>query len=353
VKNSKSVIITGTHHTPAIELIKQLQIDPDTLWQIHYISHLTPRDTHLTNIIIPKLKDKYHNICSGKFHRRSFFQTLIGIPATIIGFLQSVYLIRRIKPDIVVSFGGYVSVPVIISAALFHIPTITHEQTLTASLSTKINSYVVNKIALSFDDPSQINQLPRRKVVITGNLLRQSIFENHGYTYQKLITDNKPLIYITGGNQGSNFLNQLTIRLIPKLKDNFNIIHQTGNNFSAHHFPGYHPTPFVNVEDIGWVLHHSQIIISRAGANICQELDALNKKAILIPLPFTQQNEQFLNAHWLQQRHPDLIIIIPQLEAKTNIVSQAISRLSNLPFLKSPARKTINIRLLKLIHELT
>jgi UDP-N-acetylglucosamine--N-acetylmuramyl-(pentapeptide) pyrophosphoryl-undecaprenol N-acetylglucosamine transferase len=352
VKNQKSIIITGTHHTPAIELINLLRQDTQISWKISYIGHQYPTDTHIAHTIIPKLKIPFYNLNCGKFDRKDILKTIIGTFSTIKAFFQSLTLISKIKPDVIVSFCGYVSVPVIIAAYFKKIPSITHEQTLTLSLSTKINRFFVNKIALSFNDPSQIKKLPPQKVVITGNLLRQAIFNRQSPKYQKLITDNRPLIYVTGGNQGSNFLNQLIINLLPKLKDKFNIIHQTGNNYPVSHFPNYYPTEFVDIEDIGWVLNHAQIVISRAGANTCQELDILNKKSIVIPLPFTQQDEQLLNARWLQQRHPKSVVIIPQSKAETNTIYQTILQLSQISSPLTSIKPSINLKLLNLIHEL-
>lgn len=350
MKNQKNIVITGTHHTPAIELVNLLHRDTQTSWNIFYIGHLYPTETHILHTIIPKLGVSFYNLDCGKFDRKNLDKTLLGIPKTIAAIFRSFSLLTKIKPDVVVSFGGYVSVPVVIASYFKKIPSLTHEQTLVNSLATKINSHFVNKIALSFNNSDQIKELPEKKVVVTGNLLRQAIFHTHSSKFKK--TDKLPLIYITGGNQGSEFINHLTLELIPKLNRQFTIIHQTGHNFPAHHFPNYQPTPYVEIEDIGWVLNHAQIIISRAGANICQELDVLQKKSILIPLPFTQRNEQTLNAQWLRLRHPDSVIIISQSEAKTGNLLDSISRLSKLPPAKTAINPTVNLQLLKLIHEL-
>ena len=231
MKKSKSIIITGTHHTPAIELINLLRLDQHTNWQISYIGHQYPTETHIIHTLIPKLKIPFYNLECGKFDRRNFLKTLFNLPKIFLAIFKSLSLINQIKPDLVISFGGYVSVPVIIAAFFKKIPSITHEQTTVNSLSTKINSFFVNKIALSFNNQSQINQLPKHKVIITGNLLRQAIFNTESKKFT--ITNQLPLIYITGGNQGSNFINRLAQKLLPKLTTKFNLIHQTGNNFTA------------------------------------------------------------------------------------------------------------------------
>lgn len=339
---SKTILITGTHHTPAIELIKLLQSDRRTNWQIHYIGHLYPHETHIAHTIIPKLKIPFYNLNSGKFDRKNFLRTLAGIPRIFLSFFQSLNLLRRIKPDIVISFGGYVSVPVIVAAYFKKIPSITHEQTLTESLATKINRLFVTKVALSF--PPAVF---RQKDVVTGNLIRTAIFDQSSTKFSQL---KKPIIYITGGNQGSEFINRLVVELLPDLTK-YSIIHQTGKKTVLHSkFPHYHHFEYIEIEDIGWVLNHADIIISRAGANICQEIDLLNKNAILIPLIFTQQDEQTKNAFWLQNRHPQNVVVIPQLQANAHRVLSAIQQL---PASSSrPSRPPASSPLINLIYEL-
>lgn len=282
-------------------------------------------------------------------------ETVSSIPTTIKAIFVAKKLIRQIRPDIVVSFGGYVSVPVIVAAFFQKIPSLTHEQTTTNSLSTKINGLFVNKIALSFDNKDQINQLPKNKVTITGNLIRQAIFNTDSKKFKDLSLKigHFPIIYITGGNQGSNFLNNLIKETLPILSKKYFLIHQTGNNFSASKLTNYYSAAYIEIEDIGWILNHADIIISRAGANTCQELDTLNKKAIIIPLPFTQQNEQLLNAQWLQSRHLKTIKVIPQSQANPSTLISDINFLNQLPSPKPNQKQFISpSKLLKLIHDL-
>ena len=148
-KKTKTIIITGSHHTPAIELIHQLKNDNLFNWNIVYVANLNSSETHLAKTIIPKLNIKFYPLNSGKFDRRFFPNNITTIPKTITAFFQSLTIINQNKPDIIISFGGYTSVPVILAGFFNRIPSITHEQTLTVSLSTKINSLFVKKVALS------------------------------------------------------------------------------------------------------------------------------------------------------------------------------------------------------------
>lgn len=280
----------------------------------------------------------------------------MGIPKIIKAFFTSLSLLKKLRPQIVVSFGGYVSVPVVIAAYFNKIPSITHEQTVTNSLATKINSYFATKVALSFDSVTQKKQLPIKKTVITGNLLRQEIFNTTSTNYKN--TPN-PIIYFTGGNQGSIFLNELIYQLVPLLDNKYTIIHQTGKNNNQilqdelTKKYSYLSSEFVESEDIGWVLGNSDVIVSRSGANICQEIDTLDKKALLIPHPFTQQNEQQLNALWLQNHHPESIKIVSQPDANPSTILKTINELVTTAHTSHPKKLPLIHPLYKLVHEIS
>lgn len=351
------ILLTGVHLTPALELIKQLKKDK-TKWQIFYIGHLQTTNTHIKNTLIPLIGQK--NIAfipSGKFDRQRPLKTIQGIPKTFIGIIKSLQLLKKIKPSIVVSFGGYVSVPVVFASFLKQIKSITHDQTQTVSLSTKINSFFVTKIALSFSNPNQIKQLPKHKVEITGNLLRTDILnKNSSKKFTSLAKNKKPLLYITGGSQGSLIINQTIKKILPQLTS-FKIIHQIGTiNLSrfqplSKKFPNYHPVEYVGPNDLGWIFYHAKIVISRAGANTCQELAVRNKNCVIIPIPNTSQNEQQKNALWLKSKNKNCHII-KQKQLTTSSLLKAIKSISNQPNLTIRKKITQNKKLLDLIHEI-
>ena len=359
---TKKILLTGTHLTPALELIRQLQKDSKTSWQISYIGRESNsndiNDKSIESKIIPSLGVNFYSIPCGKLDRRYFPNTLAGIPKTINGFFKTIKLINQIKPDIVVSFGGYVSVPVIFISWLKKIKNITHEQTLTNSLTTKINSRFVTKIALSFNNSTQIAQLPQNKVVITGNLLRHQLFEKTEIplSIKKSKLKIKNLIYITAGNQGSHTVNLIIKSILPKLK-NFNIIHQTGKNdlkiFSAltQKYDNYFVSDYFDTLSFAWIIQSSDIIISRSGANTSQEIVAFNKKSILIPLPKSQQNEQLLNAQWVKKQIPQTIIV-NNFNLTPKIILNSIQKLSQIKLKNNQTSQKPNLKLLNLIHEI-
>ncbi len=358
-KITKTIIITGTHLTPALELIRQLKTDSKINWSIFYIGRKfnssVSQKASIESIIIPKLGVKYYSIPCGKLDRRYLPNTLTGIPKIIKGFIQAKKIIKNINPDIIVSFGGYVSVPVIINAFISKIASITHEQTSTNSLTTKINSLFVTKVALSFNNENQINNLPKNKVIVTGNLLRYELFTKN---QNQLIKTQKPILYITAGNQGSHSINLVIKETLPLLQD-FSIIHQTGkidfNKFKhlSSTYPNYSAFEYIETKYIGWILKNSDLIISRSGANTSQEIAAFSQKSILIPLPQSQQNEQLLNANWVKNLLPQKTIIINQDQLNQNNLLKAIKKLKSIKTINKIKENKPNLNLLKLIHEIT
>jgi UDP-N-acetylglucosamine--N-acetylmuramyl-(pentapeptide) pyrophosphoryl-undecaprenol N-acetylglucosamine transferase len=353
-KPKYTIVICGTHLTPALELINQLKNDPKVSWSIKYIGRKfnssTDNSPSIESVVIPQNQIDFFSILCGKFDRSFFPNTLRGLPHLFSGLISSIQIISKLKPNIVVSFGGYVSVPVIIASYLKNIPSITHEQTPTLSLATKINSLFVKKVALSFDSQSPSSA----KYIVTGNLLRREIFNQKSATFEKL-PKNKKILYFTAGNQGSHILSQLLFKLLPSLSE-YLVIHTGYQDFEqaklfSSKYQYYHPFEFIGPSDIGWVLNHADIIISRSGANTSQEIVALQKSSILIPLPVSSQNEQVLNAKWVQSQLPNRTIVLDQKNLTPNMILASINTLISKTSTSVIKHYQPNNKLLTLIYE--
>ena len=346
----KNIIITGNHHTPAIELIQQLKED-DVSWRIFYITHSTPTETHVSNSLKNLGLEKIYDVDCGKLYRYSLLKTLKSIPDIFRAICTSFKIIKSIKPDIVISFGGYVSVPVIFSAWLQNITSFTHEQTSTLSLSSLINGFFVKKICLSFD-PKYMPWFFKTKYLLTGNLLRRQIYSKTTKNYRSLINHKLPIIYISGGNQSSKIINDTILKIKHHLVQKYIIIHHVGIQGSA--IPAeknYYPTTYVGLDDIGWVLNNSHIVINRAGANYCQEIVALAKNSILIPLPTSAQHEQQKNADLVKSQLPKNTIIINQSNLTPDLLLDSIYQLADSKPKHPHTTSPINKNLLSLIHQ--
>lgn len=360
MKPTKTIVLCGTHQSPAIELYYQLQSDHKYSWKTYYIgrpyqsptSKLPSTESHFSKqSSIPFLP-----INPGKFDRMNKLKSLLFIPHTLWSICKSYLYLQKINPDIIISTGGYASVPVIIAGWILSIPSINHEQTIITTLAANINSFFCTKIALSFDYPSQISSLPISKVVVTGNLLRSQLYKKTNYP--KIFSNNKPILLVICGNQGSIQINSLILQIASKLYGQYNIFHLSGiqefdkitkltqKNRSQHYVASYW-----EADKLAPILQHASLIISRAGANSTQEIESLNKKAILIPL-LSRKKEQTANALWAQNLHPEQIIILQESEANPESLLSAITKLSKVPDQPPTLVQPNKHKFLNLIHSL-
>jgi UDP-N-acetylglucosamine--N-acetylmuramyl-(pentapeptide) pyrophosphoryl-undecaprenol N-acetylglucosamine transferase len=305
----KKVVLTGGHLTPALGVIEQILKEKDN-WEIFYFGRKYALESNKAEsfeyrTLSKRAKINFVPITTGRVQRKftpNTIKSLIKIP---FGFLQALWLLIKIKPKAIISFGGYLSVPVVISGWLLGIPAITHEQTRTVGLGTKINKFFVKKIAVSF--PEVINQLPAKKTVLTGNPVESAVFKyrpnKNDVHFKPIIKSKKPLIVVTGGKTGSQIINQTVLKIKDKLTKNYFIFHQIGldSNVEEKIEHNYIAVRFKENHEFGWLYRQSDLVIGRSGANICTYLAALKKPALLIPIPWTAENEQVKNAQWLEE----------------------------------------------------
>lgn len=319
----KKIVITGGVLTPAMAVIAELQRRGG--WEIYYFGrkHTMEGDKNLSAEakIIPKLGVEFIPLVAGRLQRRFTRYTIPALLHVPVGFLQAWIALRKVKPDIICSFGGYVSVPVVIAGWLLRVPILTHEQTVVFGLASKINAFFAQRIAVSF--ASCVNHFPKKKVVLAGNPIRREIFSYKKAPDWVTTTSHLPVIYITGGNQGSHLINQAVVAALPRLLEKFVVIHQTGArdyeeiSKIKYQIPKegqgrYFITLYVGSEEIGWIYNKADLIVSRAGANTVCEIAVLGKPAILIPIPWSYQDEQTKNAKMLVEA--GLVELLPQSE---------------------------------------
>ncbi len=271
----KKIFITGGHYTPAKAVIDLLI----NKYQIFYLGRkYAMEDDDAIALEYQSLKSlkslTYLVLTTGRLQRRFFvniFQSIKSFFKIFVGLGQSFYYLIKFRPDLVLSFGGYLAAPVVFNSWLFRIPVITHEQTLIPGLSNKVINIFANKM-------------------LTGNPIRKEIL------------DLKPVktsgIFVTGGNQGSHVINMAVKNLFNK----YSVILQTGdskfNDYENFKRDGVYK--FLDAKEMAKFLNEADLVISRAGANITTELAYLGKPAILIPIPWSSGNEQMLNAKFLK-----------------------------------------------------
>lgn len=307
----KKIVITGGHHSSALPVIKELQKRYPEI-KIHWIGHKhsmrgnknpTLEYREITEMGIP-----FYKLVSGKFYKTLNPIRLLKIP---LGFIQSFFLLKKIKPEVIVSFGGYLAVPVVIVGKLLGIKAVTHEQTVVVGYANKLISNFADKILVSWRQSTKY--FKDKDVVFTGIPLRQEIFEVRSDSL--VLNEELPTLYITAGKTGSRDINNLILEGLGNLLQEYNIIHQTGDHSKYKHYAlltkkytelgasvkgKYIPMKFVYSDKIGEVFSKADLVLSRSGAHICVELMALNKPALLIPISWVSHNEQFENASVLK-----------------------------------------------------
>lgn len=293
----KKIVMTGGgtagHVTPNIALMPALRNEG---FEISYIGSYTGIEKRL----IEEQGVPYYGISSGKL-RRYFDPKNFSDPFKVLkGYGQSIKLLKKLKPDVVFSKGGFVSVPVVLAAKHCKIPAIIHESDLTPGLANKLAIPSATKVCCNF--PETIKYLPEDKAVLTGSPLRKELLDGNAATAFSLchFTEKKPTILIIGGSSGSRAINTAIRNLLPELLKKYNIIHLCGKgnlDASCQDVPGYAQFEYANKE-LADMFALADLVISRAGANAICELLALKKLHILIPLSAAaSRGDQILNAN--------------------------------------------------------
>ncbi len=314
----KKIFITGGHLAPAKAVISRLKKQRD--WEIFYVGRkYAMEDDRALALEYQELGHqsylKYISITAGrlqrKFHINIFqsFRALVKIP---VGFVQAFWWLLTQRPAVVLSFGGYVAVPVVVGAWLLQIPVVTHEQTTVSGLANRIIASLAKRVLVSWE--SSLPHFPLGKAVLTGNPLREEILQKLRSNKVKSSRRREKMIYITGGNQGSHVINETVAKILPPLVAKYQVIHQTGDSQTHKDYQKleklrnklpkklqwrYQPYRFLSGAESATVLNNADLVVSRAGANIILELAALGKPAILIPIPWAMGNEQQKNAEVL------------------------------------------------------
>lgn len=293
----KKIVMTGGgtagHVTPNIALLPALK---EAGYDIQYIGSYNGIEKGL----IEAQNIPYIGISSGKL-RRYFDLKNISDPFRVIkGFAQAFALMHKIKPDIVFSKGGFVSVPVVLAAKTCGIPAIIHESDITPGLANRIAIKGAKKICCNF--PETLKYLPADKAVLTGSPIRRELLKGNkeaAYTLCGFPAEKKPVLLIIGGSLGSRAINEAVRKVLPELLKDFHIIHLCGKgnlDESLVGTTGYAQFEYANAE-LTDMLALADLAISRAGANSICELLALHKPNILIPLSAAaSRGDQILNA---------------------------------------------------------
>lgn len=305
------ILIAGGHLSPAIAVIEELKKKHEVVYVGRKYAMEGDNALSLEYQTVPGLGIKFEEINPGRLQRYFTRHTIPSLMRLPRGYKEAFHVIKRIKPDIVLGFGGYVQLPIIIGASLLRIPVVIHEQTFEAGLSNKLSSKFAKFICVSHK--SSLKFFPKNKTIITGNPVRADILQSEGKIKQPSGSD--PLIYITGGSLGSHFINELVLEQFEVLLDKCRIIHQSGDAKKFNDFEKlskkkeelgklgekYLVFKFLDPSEVGFIMKNADLVVSRGGANTITELYILGKPSLVIPLPFGDSKEQIKNAKFLKE----------------------------------------------------
>lgn len=292
----KKIVLTGGgtagHVTPNLALLPSLK---ESGFEVEYIGSYEG----IEKSIAESRDIPYHGISSGKLRRYIDIKNLTDPFRVIKGLREAYIILKQLKPDIVFSKGGFVSVPVVLAAKRLRIPVIIHESDMTPGLANKIAFSGATHVCCNF--PETLPLLPEGKGIVTGSPIRAELMNGNrekGLEYLGF-NNEKPVMFITGGSLGSVFINEHIRDILDKLLENFQIVHQVGKDHINEELmgkPGYFQKETFK-SSLPNILAAADIVVSRAGANSICELLALNKPTLLIPLSkLASRGDQVLNA---------------------------------------------------------
>lgn len=301
-KQVKKIVLTGGG--TAGHVIPHLALKNYFLQHNFQVSYIGSKEG-LEKMMAIKAGWQYYSISTGKLRRYLSKENIIDSGRVMKGIGQAWQLLRKIKPDIIFSKGGFVAVPVTIAAYLLKIPIILHESDFSPGLANRIAIPFARKICCSF--PETLQFIKKNKGVFTGLPIRTELLKG-SKSKARLITsfkNDKPVLLIIGGSSGSQKLNQIIQSFVPDLVKCYNICHLVGeNNFNSQlaSVKGYYQQEFAQ-EELPHLYALADFVISRAGATTIFELIALQKPHLLIPLSKkVSRGDQIENAAYFEKR---------------------------------------------------
>lgn len=285
----------------------------------------------------------YRTIITGKLNRRFTFHNIFQFVKFLYGIKYTFFLMLREKPSIIFSKGGYVSFPIIFWAKRLKIPYVIHESDAEIGLSNKYAAANAKKIFVGF--PLEFYK-GYKNLVYSGQIIRPVKAINFSSKNYFDFTLQRPVIFITGGSQGSINLNSNIIKIIPELLLSYNVIHQTGSidynsviefkkKLDEDRAKNYFVMDFLHKEGqnlMPYAIKMADIVIARAGATTIAEL-AIHKKAmILVPYKHASGDHQTKNAKFIEGLGGALVIADDSLnpDSLKKIINEAFRNKSDL-----------------------
>lgn len=314
--SSYKIIMTGGgsagHVTPNLALLPKLK---NKGYEVLYIGS----KDGIEKEIIKKANIPYFEISCGKLRRYFDIKNFSDPFKVIKGIFDANKILKKEKPDVVFSKGGFVAVPVVISAYLNKIPVIAHESDLTPGLANKLSAPYCTKLCVTF--PESIKHIKEDKGVLTGTPIREELLLGSREKGLSLcgFTQNRPVLLIIGGSLGSKYINDLVRNSLMELLKKYNVIHICGKgNFDENlaKLQGYKQFEYIT-EELPHIMKAADMVVSRAGANAIYEFLALRKPNLLIPLSKkSSRGDQILNAESFENSGYSMVVQEEDINSK-------------------------------------
>ncbi|MGI6095202.1 MAG: undecaprenyldiphospho-muramoylpentapeptide beta-N-acetylglucosaminyltransferase [Lachnospiraceae bacterium] len=304
----KHIVLTGGgtagHVTPNIAMIPRLR---ELGYTISYIGSYNGIEKKL----IEEMDIPYYGIASGKLRRYFDLKNFTDPFKVLKGFREAQKILRELKPDVVFSKGGFVTVPVVVAASRQKIPTFIHESDMTPGLANKIAIPFATKVCCNF--PETAEHLPKEKAILTGTPIRQELLSGDADAARAFtgLTSDKPVLMVIGGSLGAAAINNSIRAILPELLKEFQVIHLCGKgkvDESLNGTEGYVQYEYIK-QELPDLFALSDILVSRAGANAICEISSLNKPNLLIPLSAkASRGDQILNARSFERQGYSMVL---------------------------------------------
>lgn len=341
-----TILISGGHLTPALALIDFIhQYHPTD--SVRFVgrrySQEATKQISQEQAELEKRQLTFIPFQSPRLTTRQSLFNIIALPFRLISaVIQAHTILSKEKPDIFLSFGGYLAVPLALAAWMKRIPVVTHEQTRAAGFANQLIAQFATKVAISFPETSSF--FPNHKVVLTGNPIRQAVLQdNHHQPSWITKKPDLPILLITCGNQGSRAINTVIANSLDQLTKEWTVIHLTGNpsNHANHSTEfadrkkqladiqqsRYYFLPWVSGDELSWVYTHTAAAVARSGANTVLELTVRKIPTLFIPLPISHRDEQRLNAQALTNN--EAALLLEQKDLTSHILLAAVAELKS------------------------
>ncbi len=317
----KKIVLTGGgtagHVTPNLALVDSLKKND---YSIYYIGRKEKDKPIIEKKLVENLDIKYYGISSGKLRRYFSIENAKDAFKVLKGTMDAFLVLKKIKPDIVFSKGGFVTAPVIFASKILKIPVIIHESDLTPGLANKLSMGNASAILTSFEET--IKYLPNKEGIVTGPPIREELFTG-SKEKGKIVCNfknNKPVLFVVGGSTGAEKINNQIVESLNDITSKFNVIHIVGKgNLKNIKNDNYFEVEYL-YDDLKHCLAYTDFVISRAGSNAIFELLALKKPNILIPLPAkSSRGDQIQNAKVFASKGYSLVLDEENLNNNTLI----------------------------------